>query len=346
MFRWAGFQISIFDWVDVTIPGWVLLLTGAIVVGVLALIYLRLSRFTTSSLRYSDIRMIKRVGSPGRGKYRVLLPILRLLAIALFFVALARPQSGSQVRELSTEGIDIVMALDISGSMKAEDFQPYNRLFVAKEEIESFISKRVSDRIGLVVFAKTAFTQCPLTLDYQVLISFLEQVDFGIIDDGTAIGTALATAVNRLKDSDAKSKVIILLTDGVNNSGEIDPLTAANIAKTYDMKVYTIGVGRPGKSQYTVDDPIFGKRVLYMQNEIDEDVLTEIADVTGGKYFRARSKDELSTIYDDIDSLEKTEIKVKQYINYKELFPKFLLFGFVLLFAEAALSQTILRKVP
>jgi len=275
-----------------------------------------------------------------------LLPILRLLAVALLFIALARPQSGSQERELSTEGIDIVMVLDISGSMKAEDFQPNNRLFVAKEEIEKFISKRVSDRIGLVVFARTAFTQCPLTLDYDVLKSFLRQVDFGIIDDGTAIGTALATAVNRLKDSKAKSKVIILLTDGVNNSGEIDPLTAANIAKTFDMKVYTIGVGRPGNSQYTVDDPIFGKRVVYMANEIDEESLTQIAKETGGKYFRARSKDELDAIYDDIDSLEKTEIKVKQYINYKELFPKFLLLGFILLFAEAALSQTVLRKVP
>ncbi len=346
MFRWAGFQISAFDWVDVTIPGWVLLVVGACVVLALAIIHWRLHRFTTSSLRYSDIRMIKRIGSPGRGKYRVLLPILRLIAVALLFVALARPQSGSQERELSTEGIDIVIALDISGSMKAEDFQPYNRLYVAKEEIESFISKRVSDRIGLVVFARTAFTQCPLTLDYQVLKTFLEQVDFGIIDDGTAIGTALATAVNRLKDSDAKSKVIILLTDGVNNSGEIDPLTAAKIAKTFDMRVYTIGVGRPGKSQYTVDDPIFGKRVLYMENEIDEEVLIEIAEATGGKYFRARSEEELSGIYTDIDLLEKTEVKVKQYINYKELFPSFLLFGFIFLFAEAVLSQTILRKVP
>ena len=346
MFRWAGMHISAFDWLDVTIPGWALLLVGALVIVGLALYYWRLQRYTTSSLRYSDIRMIKRAGAPGRGKYRVVLPILRLLALALLFVALARPQSGSNEREVSTEGIDIVMALDISGSMKAEDFQPHNRLYVAKEEIENFVSKRVSDRIGLVVFAKTAFTQCPLTLDYGVLKSFLDQVDFGIIDDGTAIGTALATAVNRLKDSKAKSKVIILLTDGVNNSGEIDPLTAANIAQTYGMKVYTIGVGKSGKSQYTVDDPIFGKRVLYMQNEIDEDVLKQIAEATGGKYFRARSKDELSAIYDDIDSLEKSKIKVKQYVNYQELFPKFLLFGFVLLFAEAALSQTVLRKAP
>jgi Ca-activated chloride channel homolog len=346
MFRWAGMQISAFDVVDVTIPGWVFLLVGALVILTFSIFYGRMSRFTTSSLRYSDIRMIKRVGAPGRGRYRVMLPILRMLAVALLFIAMARPQSGSQERELSTEGIDIVMVLDISGSMKAEDFQPNNRLFVAKEEIETFISKRVSDRIGLVVFARTAFTQCPLTLDYDVLKSFLRQVDFGIIDDGTAIGTALATAVNRLKDSEAKSKVIILLTDGVNNSGEIDPLTAANIARTFDMKVYTIGVGRPGNSHYTVDDPIFGKRVVYMANEIDEESLTQIAEATGGKYFRARSKGELGAIYEDIDKLEKTEIKVKQYVNYKELFPRFLIFGLILLFAEAALSQTVLRKVP
>jgi len=239
-----------------------------------------------------------------------------------------------------------MLALDVSGSMKAEDFKPQNRLYVAKEEIKHFVSKRVSDRIGLVVFSASSFTQCPLTLDYGILLTFLDQVKFGMIKDGTAIGMALANCINRLRDSKSKTKIIILLTDGINNSGEIDPLTAAGIAKTMGVKIYTIGVGKPGNAMYPVDDPIFGKRYVYMPNEIDEDVLTEIAEKTGGKYFRARSEKELEQIYDEIDSMEKTEIKVKQYVQYRELFILFVYFGLGMLVLEILLGQTIFRKVP
>ncbi|RKX21300.1 MAG: aerotolerance regulator BatA, partial [Candidatus Zixiibacteriota bacterium] len=196
------------------------------------------------------------------------------------------------------------------------------------------------------IFAASSFTQCPLTLDYGILLTFLEQVKFGMVKDGTAIGMALANCINRLRESPSKSKVIILLTDGVNNAGQIDPLTAAGIAKTMEVKIYTIGVGKPGNAMYPVDDPIFGKRYVYMPNEIDEDVLTEIADKTGGKYFRARSRDELSEIYDEIDKMERTEIKVKEYVQYRELFVLFVYLGLALLILEILLSQTIFRKIP
>lgn len=346
MFRWSGLKISALDWIDVTVPAWLILLVGALALVGLAILYWRTSARTTSSLRYSNLKLVRRAGGSGRGALRVVLPILRLAALALFIMALARPQSGVQREEVTTEGIDIVMALDISGSMKAEDFKPFNRLHVAKEEITDFVSKRQSDRIGMVVFAKTAFTQCPLTLDYTTLLTFLEQVKFGMVEDGTAIGTAIATAVNRLKDSGAKSKVIVLLTDGVNNSGEIDPLTAANIAATFDIRVYTIGVGMPGNAMYPIDDPIFGKRYAYLPSEIDEEMLTDIAERTGARYFRARSGEELKAIYDEIDRLETHEITVERYTNYRELFPTLLLFGFGLLLTEIALGQTLLRKAP
>lgn len=346
MFRWAGLRISAQDWIDVTVPGWLILLVGGLILIALAWVYWRTFSFTTSSLRYSNLNLVRRAGGSGRGRLRSLLPILRLLALAFFIIAFARPQSGTEQQNITTEGIDIVMALDISGSMKAEDFKPHNRLYVAKEEIKEFLSKRISDRIGLVVFAKSAFTQCPLTLDYTALMGFLEQVRFGMVEDGTAIGTAIGTAVNRLRDSEAESKVIILLTDGVNNSGEIDPLTAANVAATFGIRIYTIGVGKPGNAMYPVDDPIFGKRYAYLPNEIDEETLTEIATRTEGKYFRARSGEDLKLIYNEIDRLEKSEITIEEYVNYREMFPFYLFLGFGLLFAEVALGQTVLRKSP
>jgi len=239
-----------------------------------------------------------------------------------------------------------MLALDVSGSMKAEDFKPHNRLYVAKEEIKKFVEKRISDRIGLVVFSQSSFTQCPLTLDYGILLNFLDQVKFGMIKDGTAIGMALANCVNRLRESPSKSKVIILLTDGVNNAGQIDPLTAATIAKTMNVKIYTIGAGKPGNAMYPIDDPIFGKRYVYLPNEIDEETLKEIARKTGGKYFRARSEEELEEIYTEIDRLEKTEIKVNEYVQYRELFSIFVILGLGFLVLEMFLSQTVFRKIP
>jgi len=266
--------------------------------------------------------------------------------VIFFIVAFARPQAGTENREVATETIDIMLALDVSGSMKAEDFKPQNRLYVAKEEIKKFVSKRTSDRIGLVIFAASSFTQCPLTLDYSILLTFLEQVKFGMVKDGTAIGMALANCINRLRESPSKSKVIILLTDGVNNAGQIDPLTAAGIAKTMEVKIYTIGVGKPGNAMYPVNDPIFGKRYVYLPNEIDEKSLREIAERTGGKYFRARSEKELEEIYEEIDSLERTEIKVSEYVQYRELFPPFVYFGLLFLIMEILLGQTLFRKIP
>jgi len=274
------------------------------------------------------------------------LPFLRALILALFVFALARPAISSSDREYQTKGVDIALALDISGSMLAEDFQPENRLHVAKQEAIKFIKGRENDRIGLVVFAKKAFTQCPLTTDYRILTELLNQIQIGMIADGTAIGLGIATAVNRLRDSDAKSKVIILITDGANNAGNIDPVTAAELAKTFGIKIYTIAVGKGGLVPFPVDDPLFGKRYVQANIEIDEMVLKRIADITGGQFFRARDPKALTEIYDKINRLEKSEVKVKEYKSYNELFPVFLIPAILLLFLEIVLRQTILLKVP
>ncbi len=345
MFRFAGFHLTLFEQ-DIVIPALIIFIVGAAIIALMIYHQLTQKRIRSASIKYSDLKIVKRSARTGRSRFRFILTVLRIAAVALLIVAFARPQAGTENREVSSEGIDIMLALDVSGSMKAEDFKPQNRLYVAKEEIKKFVSKRVSDRIGLVIFSASSFTQCPLTLDYGVLLTFLDQVKFGMIKDGTAIGMALANGINRLRESPSKSKVIVLLTDGVNNAGQIDPLTAAGIAKTMGVKIYTIGVGKPGNAMYPVDDPIFGKRYVYMPNEIDEDVLTEIANKTGGKYFRARSRDELSEIYDEIDKMERTEIKVKEYVQYRELFVLFVYLGLALLVLEILLSQTIFRKIP
>jgi Ca-activated chloride channel family protein len=275
-----------------------------------------------------------------------LLPILRAAVLGLFILALARPQNVNSEREYQTEGVDIIIALDISGSMLAEDFKPENRAAVAKMEAMKFIRGRENDRIGLVLFARKAFTQCPLTLDYDVLIHLLDEVQVGMIADGTAIGMGIATAVNRLRDSTAKSKVIILITDGENNSGNIDPITAAELAKTFGVKVYTIGVGRGGLVPFPVNDPLFGKRYVQATVDVDETTLKRIADITGGLFFRARDSQALSEIYEKINQLEKTEVKVKEYRSYEELFPYFLIPALILLLAEVLLSKTVALKVP
>jgi len=271
--------------------------------------------------------------------------ILRALVLFLFIIALARPRSGYEETKIHTEGIDIVLTMDLSTSMKAVDFKP-NRLEAAKVVAEDFIKGRTNDRIGLVVFAAESFTQCPLTLDYGVLTSFLERLDFGLIEDGTAIGMGLATGVNRLKTSKAKSKVLILLTDGKNNAGVIDPITAAELAKTYQIKVYTIGVGTRGEAMYPVDDPIFGKRYVPQKVDIDEDLLREVARITGGKYYRAIDENKLKSIYDEISSMEKTKVEVENYMKYKELAWIFVLAGLFLLFIEMILNNTLFRKLP
>lgn len=345
MFRFAGFNITLFDY-DIHISALIIFAVCAALIALMVYFQLKKRRYQSASIKYSDLQIVKRSAKSGRQKFRFILPALRILALILLVIAFARPQAGTESREVSSEGIDIMLALDVSGSMKAEDFKPHNRLYVAKEEIKKFVQKRNSDRIGLVIFSQSSFTQCPLTLDYGVLLSFLDQVKFGMIKDGTAIGMALANCVNRLRESPSKSKVIILLTDGVNNAGQIDPLTAATIAKTMNVKIYTIGAGKPGNAMYPVDDPIFGKRYVYMPNEIDETTLKEIAEKTGGKYFRARSEKELEEIYTEIDKMEKTEIKVNEYVQYRELFSMFVIFGLSLLVLEILLGQTLFRKIP
>lgn len=270
----------------------------------------------------------------------------RLLALALLILALARPQKGFTEQDVTTEGVDILLTLDVSGSMAAEDFRPRNRLFVAKEVVRDFIEGRQSDRIGLVVFSAESFTKCPLTLDYGILQRQLEDARLGTIRDGTAIGTALATSINRLKVSKAKSKVIILITDGVNNTGEIDPQTAAEITRAMKIKIYAVGVGRRGVAPFPVDDGFGGKRYVQMQVEIDEEGLQKIAATTEGRYFRAEDPDSLKTIFRTIDRLEKTEIRSKSFTHYNELFFWFACVALFMLLLEAVLVHTRFRSLP
>jgi Ca-activated chloride channel family protein len=297
-----------------------------------------------SSVKYSSLNIFKDVPSTLREKLRHIPFAIRLIAIGLLIVALARPQNFTSGENVSTEGIDIAMVLDISGSMLAEDFKP-NRLEAAKNVIDEFVEGRISDRIGLVIFSREAFTQCPLTIDYSVLRNLLLDIRSGMIEDGTAIGNAIANGVNRLKESDAKSKIIILLTDGVNNAGEVDPISAAEIAKAFDIRIYTIGVGTRGEAPYPVQTP-FGIRYQMVPVEIDEAMLTKIADITGGQYFRATNNRALQEIYDKIDKLEKTKIEITSYKNASEKYHSWLWGGIILLLVELGLSRTILRKLP
>jgi len=306
----------------------------------------RYRRRRTSDIVFSDLKLIKVARPGGRIWADIISPGARLLGLALLIVALARPQTGNVNTETTTEGIDIILTLDISGSMKAEDFRPQNRLHVSKEVIKDFIRSRANDRIGLVVFARESFTQCPLTLDYNILLNFLDDVTFDMVEDGTAIGMAIANSCNRLKDSPAKSKVIILLTDGVNNAGEINPVTAAEIAKTLGIRIYAIGAGKPGPAPYPVDDPIFGRRYVNVENEIDEESLRQIAQLTDGKFYRAKDENGLKETYDEISSLETTKIETKQYLQFRELYMYLLTVGFGLIMVEVVISQTRFRKLP
>lgn len=296
------------------------------------------------SMTYSSLIIFHGIPPSWKEKFRHLPIVLRSSAVALLIVALARPQSFSSGENVTTEGIDIVIALDISGSMISEDFKP-NRVEAAKAVAEKFIEERPNDRIGLVVFAREAFTQCPITIDHNVLENLLAKIEPGMVPDGTAIGNGIADAVGRLKDGKAKSKVIILLTDGENNSGEIDPLTAAEIAKTYGIRVYTIGIGTEGEAPYPVQTP-YGIRYQMVPVEIDEGLLKNIAEMTGGEYFRATNNASLDEIYKKIDKLEKSRIEVTSYRNAAELFSGWLDAGLILLLVELALSKTVFRRIP
>ncbi|RKY49590.1 MAG: aerotolerance regulator BatA [Candidatus Neomarinimicrobiota bacterium] len=278
---------------------------------------------------------------------KLLIPlILKYAAFILIIVALARPQRGNVTRELTQPGIDIMITLDISGSMRAVDFKP-NRLEAAKQVAMDFVRGRTTDRIGLVVFAAEAFLQCPLTVDYDVLNGMIEDVQ--IIPenlDGTAIGLAIANGVNRLRDSDAKSKIIILLSDGDNNAGEIDPLTAADFAREFDIKIYTIAMGMHGQVRMPVDDPLFGHRMIPVQIEVNEELLTEVAEKTGGTFFRADTEDKLNQIWQDISEMEKTEIKVSQFTDWEELFYRFLIPALILFILGWILGRVLWRVRP
>ncbi|MFC1512421.1 VWA domain-containing protein [bacterium] len=279
--------------------------------------------------------------------YNMILNIIRLIVFVLLIIVIARPQAGQKSEEVLTRGYDIMLCIDTSSSMRAEDFKPKNRLEVAKSVVEDFIKARKNDRIGLVVFSGIAFTQCPLTLDHGALLDFLKSVEIGITQtDGTAIGTALITASNRLKKSNAKSKIIILLTDGRNNMGQIDPITAAKTAGAVGIKIYTIGAGVPGGALIPVDHPIFGRQYRKIAEDLDEDTLRKIALQTEGRYFRATSEKGLKQIYKQIDEMEKTEIKVKEYTKYSELFRWFLIPAILLLLLEFILRYIIWRKIP
>ena len=270
---------------------------------------------------------------------------LRIAALGLLIVALARPQGLEEHARTNTEGIDIVLAIDVSGSMLARDFKP-DRITAAKEVASDFIADRPGDRLGLVVFAGEAFTQSPLTTDQGTLQTLLGRIRSGLIEDGTAIGNGLATAINRLRESEAKSKVIILLTDGVNNRGEIAPLTAAEIARAQGIRVYTIGVGTQGMAPYPAVD-MFGQMTFVQQQvEIDEKTLGEIADLTGGRYFRATDKAKLKAIYEEINQLEKSKIEVFEHITYHELYLDWLLAALLLLVAEFLLTHLVLKRIP
>lgn len=267
--------------------------------------------------------------------------ILRSLSLAALIIALARPQSSLSWQNTTTEGIDIVIASDISGSMLAEDFQP-NRLEAGKNIAIDFIKNRPDDRIGLVIFSGESFTQCPLTIDHDVLINLFKDVKNGMVDDGTAIGMGLATAVNRLKDSEAKSKVVILLTDGSNNMGSIPPITAAEIAKQFNIRVYTVGIGTKGFAPYPVQTP-YGIQYQRMPVDVDEATLTKIANTTGGKYFRATDNEKLKSIYEQIDKLEKAKIDVTQYHKKTELYLPFALAALLFLVLEFGFKNTLLK---
>ena len=277
-----------------------------------------------------------------------MLPVSRILlclALGFLLTALARPQSGIVEEKLITEGIDIVLTMDISSSMKAEDFKP-NRLGAAKAVAREFISGRKTDRIGLVVFSRKAVTHSPLTVDYSTLYEFIDTIAIGMIQDGTAIGNAIAEGTKRLTGGEGKSRVLILLTDGVNNSGEIDPITAARAASAVGVKIYTIGVGSMGSAPFPVDDKVFGKRYVSVPVQIDEAILQNIASITEGRYFRATDTETLSRIYREIDTLEKSKIEIEQFKKTREWFILPLLLGAGLFCAYLLLSLTYLRIIP
>lgn len=296
-------------------------------------------------LHFSGLKVFEQMPRSPKSLVIHSLFVLRLLAIGLLIIAFARPQSVSTSQNIQIEGIDIVMALDVSGSMLARDFEP-DRLEAAKAVASDFIAKRVNDRAGLVIFSGESFTQVPLTTDHAVIRNIFKEIKSGMIEDGTAIGDGLATSVSRLQDSEAISKVIILLTDGVNNSGSVDPLSAAEIAKMFGIRVYTIGVGSRGMAPYPVQDQFGRVRMQQMEVQIDEQLLQKIAEMTGGHYFRAENNKKLQEIYAEIDKLEKSKIDVQDFRQKFELFLPLALAALVLFVLEILMRYLVLKRFP
>ena len=322
---------------------WVLALLALLPV----VVYVRYRlRERAPALRFSDLGPMADIPRSWGARLAFLPFALRVLAVAALVVALARPQEGARGEEIATEGVDIMLVIDVSSSMLAEDFRPANRLGVAKDVVSDFIQRRENDRLGMTVFARHAITKTPLTLDHDILLTHLADVNVGTIEDGTAIGNAVASSVNRLKDSDAESRIMILLTDGENTAGEVDPVTAAQLAKTFGIRVYTVGVGRGGAVPYPFRDPLYGTVYRNVEIPIDEEGLERIASTTGAQFFRARDAASLQAVYEEIDALERTEIEQIQYVRYTELAPRVMALALALLMLEALLSRTRLRRFP
>jgi len=307
-------------------------------------------RRKTAGVRFSSGSFLEKLSGTFKIKTLRHIIILRMLILLLFIIALARPQKPITQNRIFKEGVDIVLNVDTSTSMEALDFsiagKRYNRLYVVKKAVEDFITERVNDRIGLIAFAGRPYIVCPLTLDHNWLLSNLERVKIGMIEDGTAIGSSIAAAVNRLKSSTAKTKIIILLTDGRNNAGKISPLTAAEAARAMGVKIYTIGAGSIGAVPYPVRDAFGRQRIQYVEVDMDESSLAKIAEITHGRYFRATDTDSLKKIYEQINKLEKTPFKQPKFSRYEELYPVFLLLGLGLLALEQVITNTILIKLP
>ena len=317
-----------------------------LVIPAILFLYIRKETRKKGSLRFPDVGAFRGIRPSRTLRWRHALVALRCVGLGLLILALARPQFGRRSRDVLTQGIDIVLAIDVSTSMEAKDLDSrMSRLEVCKEAVAQFIKGRENDRIGMVIFAGESFTQAPLTLDYGVLLTVLDNVRTGMVEDGTAIGLGVATAVNRLRATPAKSKVVVLLTDGVNNKGEIDPITAARAAAAVGVKVYTIGAGSEGTIMQKVDG-LFGPHYVPVKVEIDEKVLQEIARTTGGRYYRATDARKMEDIYAEISRLEKTDIKTKEYTEYSELFGYFLAPCLALVTIEAALANTRFRRIP
>jgi Ca-activated chloride channel family protein len=328
---------------------WVLSLALIIPALLVAYHFLARQRTQPATMNHAAASMVRNLPRSWRITWRPVTTVLRVLAIMLMVIGMARPQIVQGKETITGEGVDIALALDISGSMASLDFEPQNRLEAAKDVIGEFIGERPYDKIGMVIFSSEAFSQSPLTLDHNMVTRSLDQIQLASelgLEDGTAIGLGIANAANMLTNSDAESKVVILLTDGVNNSGQVDPLTAAEAAKALGIKIYTIGAGRPGEVPVPVPSIFGGTKVSYQESVLDEATLQQVADITGGKYFRAQDTSGLKAIYDEINQLEKSQVEVQVFNQYHELLAWLLIPALVLLLVEVVLRNTLFRKVP